>query len=177
MELLRESAKAPTAAQIAERAGYSVRSVFERFSDTSALSLAAFDYVSAQVAKRALPQHVDGDRPTRLRSYVETRALICESWLPLWRVLLGSQSRADHLKALVGRIRDAIVERLKLMYAPELSTLSNPERQELLIALEALIDFESWGQMRERHGLSAEAACRVWIKAIDRLLPPTPSLA
>jgi len=28
--------------------------------------------------------------------------------------------------------------------------------------------------MRERHGLSVEAAREVWINAIDRLLPPTP---
>ena len=28
--------------------------------------------------------------------------------------------------------------------------------------------------MRERHGLSIEAARDVWIAAIDRILPPTP---
>jgi hypothetical protein len=28
--------------------------------------------------------------------------------------------------------------------------------------------------MRERRGLSVEAAREVWINAIDRLLPPTP---
>jgi hypothetical protein len=28
--------------------------------------------------------------------------------------------------------------------------------------------------MREMHGLSFEEACTVWIKAIDRMLPPTP---
>jgi hypothetical protein len=61
-----------------------------------------------------------------------------------------------------------------LMYRPELSTLAEADRTALLITLEALTDFESWGRMRERHGLSVEAARDVWARAIDRLLPPTP---
>jgi hypothetical protein len=71
-------------------------------------------------------------------------------------------------------MRDAIVARLELMYRPELSTLSEAGRKPVLVALEALIDFESWGRLRERHGLSIEAACDIWIAAIDRILPPTP---
>jgi len=60
------------------------------------------------------------------------------------------------------------------MYRPELSTLAEADRTALLITLEAVTDFESWGRMRERHGLSVEAARDVWVSAIDRLLPPTP---
>ena len=60
------------------------------------------------------------------------------------------------------------------MYRPELSTLSEPERQYMLIALEAITDHESWARMRDLHGLSFEDACGVWIEAIDRMLPPTP---
>src|SRR5262245_22116828 len=44
MALVRETRQVPTAAQIAERAGYSVRSIFERFPDLQALRLAATDY-------------------------------------------------------------------------------------------------------------------------------------
>ena len=39
-----KSPQVPTAAQIAERAGYSVRSVFERFPDIHSLQVAAVDY-------------------------------------------------------------------------------------------------------------------------------------
>ena len=60
------------------------------------------------------------------------------------------------------------------MYRPELAGLATEERRDLLIALEALIDFESWGRMREAHGLSFDEACSVWIRMIDRMLPPTP---
>jgi AcrR family transcriptional regulator len=174
LALLRESPEIPTAAEIARRAGYSVRSVFERFDDLLALSFAAADYALAAGLAQATIRDLDGDRATRIRSQVETRAGICEQWLPLWRVLLHNQNESEHLKVRIGRMRDAIWARLALMYRAELGTLPDNERKMLLIALEQLTDFESWGRMRERHGLSVEEACDAWIMAIDRLLPPTP---
>lgn len=172
--LLRKSPQLPTAPQIAKRAGCSTRTVFERFTDLRTLSLAATDYVFSQGMAQAVAQNVDADRQTRLRFQVETRAQICERWLPLWRVLIHDQNESQLLNKRIDRMRDAIVEQLQLMYEPELSTLSELERQQLLIALEAQTDFEAWGRMRERHGLSFEAACDVWINAINRILPPTP---
>ena len=177
LDLLRENPQVPTAADIAKRAGCSVRSLFERFSDLLTFSLAAADYAFAQGAAQAMARNVDGDRQTRLRSQVETRAGVCERWLPLWRALLLHQHKSEQLALRITWMRNAIVRRLELMYRPELSTLPDAERKQILIALEALTDFESWGRMRERHGLSIEAARDAWINAIDRLLPATPSRA
>ena len=174
LALLREGPEIPTAAEIARRAGYSVRSVFERFDDLLALSFAAADYALAAGLAQATIRDVDGDRAARIRSQVETRAGICEQWLPLWRVLQHNQRVSPLLTMRIDRMRDAVWARLMLMYRPELSTLSESDRTALLITLETLTDFESWGRMRERHGLSVEAARDVWAGAIDRLLPPTP---
>jgi AcrR family transcriptional regulator len=174
LELLRESPQVPTAVQIAKRTGCSIRSVFERFADLLTLRLAAADYVFSQGLAQAVVRNTDADRQTRLRTQVETRAEVCERWLPLWRALIHNQGESELLKERIGYVYDLIVGRLQLMYRPELSTLSASEQKQLLVALEALTDFESWGRMRERHALSVEAACDVWINAIDRLLPPTP---
>jgi hypothetical protein len=57
------------------------------------------------------------------------------------------------------------------MYRLELFSLPEPEREQLLIALAALISFESWDQIRHCHNLSMEAAQGVWRSAIDRMLP------
>ena len=174
LALLREEPVMPTAVQIAARAGYSVRSIFERFPDLNALRVAATDYGLAQALALAPPRHVEGDRHTRLKSQVETRAFTCERGLGLWRVLLDSQGESDELKQRVRLARDRTVERLELMYRPELATLPEDERKQLLIALEALTDMESWARMRDFHALSFEEACTVWIEAIDRMLPATP---
>jgi AcrR family transcriptional regulator len=171
--LVREDPRLPTAVQIAERAGYSVRSVFERFPDLNALRVAATDYALAQAAALAPARHVDGDRATRVDSQVDTRAQTCERGIRLWRVLMNSQEDSEELRIRVRRAREATIARLELMYKPELSTLSAGDRRDLVIALEALTDIESWARMREQHGMSYDEAKGVWIHAIDRLLPPT----
>jgi AcrR family transcriptional regulator len=176
LALLRENpvTPMPTAARIAERAGYSVRSIFERFPDLNKLRAAAADYQLAQAAALAPPRNIDGDRPTRIKSQVETRAGTCERGVALWRVLVFSVDQDEDLKQRLRIARERTVERMEIMYRPELSTLSERDRKYMLIALEAITDIESWARMRELYGLSFEEACAVWIRAIDRMLPPTP---
>ena len=173
LELLNEGPEAPTAAQIAKRAGYSLRSIFERFDDLPALTIAAADYAFAGVMARALYQDRSGIRAERVRSHVERRSAICERWLTLWRVLLQHQRDSELVGARISRIRDVTWMGLAHNYRAELADLPEVDRTVLLIALEQLTDFESWGRMRERHGLSVEEARHAWITAIDRLLPPT----
>jgi AcrR family transcriptional regulator len=174
LALLRRYPKMPTAAEIAEEAGLSVRSVFERFADLNALTLATADYALAQAAAEASARDVDADRQTRIRSHVAVRAAACERWLPLWRVLVATQEQFAELRPRVALTRQANIVRMRLMYGPELAMLEEAVREEMLVALAALISFESWDQMRDCHGLSAEAAQSAWRTAIDRMLPQAP---
>ena len=176
LDLIREnpSVPMPTAAEIAARAGYSVRSIFERFPDLHTLRVAAADDSLAHAAALAPARDVDGDRGTRIRSQVETRAGTCERGVALWRALLFNVDENDALKARVKLARDRTIARMELMYRQELSVLSPTERRNLLIALEAVTDIESWARMRDMYGLSFAEACSVWIRVIDRMLPTTP---
>ncbi|HYD05804.1 MAG TPA: hypothetical protein VEC60_08760, partial [Reyranella sp.] len=152
LALLRESPKPPTASQIADRAGYSVRALFERFPDLLTLSLAAADLAFTQAIAQAVIRNAAGDRGTRIRAQVEARARICEEWLPLWRALVLNQHLSEELQSRIRRIRDALMARLELMYRPELEALDAVGRRRTLIALEAITDFESWARMRETAG-------------------------
>ncbi len=172
MQLVREHRQVPTAVQIAERAGYSVRSIFERFPDLDALRLAATDQAIAEGRAQGALQDLDADRATRVRSHVETRGRGCESWLPLWRVLSTGQS--SELRERIRLVRQLVTMRLEFMFKRELSTLSDADRRKTLLALEAITVYESWGRMRELYCLSCEQACASWIRVIDSLLPPTP---
>lgn len=174
LALLRENPAIPTAAQVAERAGYSVRSIFERFPDLHALRIAATDYAFSLANNQSATTGFEGDRQTRIKLHVEMRAHICTQWLPLWRALNVNKGESKELEMRIQVIRGAIVNRIELMYRPELSILKEPERRQTVLAIEALIDFESWARMLEFFGLSFEEGCTVWIRAIDRLLPPTP---
>lgn len=154
-----------------------MRSVFERFPDLHALRVAATDYAFTQGTAQAVARDFSGDRQTRIRSHVQTRAWICEQWLPLWRALNANQGDSGELKTRIQLIRQAILKRIELMYQAELSTLEETDRRQTMIAIESLIDFESWARMRDFSGLSVEEASEVWVSAIDRLLPPTPGEA
>lgn len=177
VDLLREDPSVPTAAQIARRAGVSVRSVFERFSDLHELRVAAADHSLHQATALATAGDLQGDRATRLKNHVERRGAVCEAWLPLWRAVMVNKGESPELNNRVLLARQAIVRRIEMMYRPELSTLPEEQRRRLVIVLEALIDFESWARMREDKGLSIAEACEVWTKAINRLLPPTPPVS
>jgi len=174
LELLARNVRAPTASQIARQAGYSVRSIFERFSDLRALGLAATDHAIAVGQAEAVARDVDGDRSTRINSHVQIRARACEKWLPLWQALVDTQDKMAELKARMAAIRQGNLDRLELMYGPELSVLAEPERGQLLLSLGALTSFESWNLMRHDYGMSAEDAEAAWRNTIDRVLPPTP---
>lgn len=173
--LLREHGRMPTAAEIAARAGYSVRSIFERFTDLDALSLATADYAIALGQAQAEPRDVGGDRAARIRSHVHTRAQACEKWLPLWRILTAKpvEEQVSDIRARVLAVRRANVERLELMYRPELTTLDPKERETLVLALATLTSFEGWGALRDDFGLPWDSALDVWASAIDRMLPST----
>ena len=113
--------------------------------------------------------HVDGDRPTRIQSHVETRARLRKMAATVARH--RQRGSGAELRTRVVLVRLANIERMKLMYRLELFSLPEPERDQLLIALAGLISFESWDQLRHCYGLSMEAGLDVWRSAIDRMLP------
>jgi AcrR family transcriptional regulator len=177
LALLRESPHIPTAVSIAQRAGYSVRSIFERFPDLHALRVAATDHAMTQVSVQVAGRPVTGGRAERLRAHVQTRGQVCEEWLPLWRALNANQGDSTDLKQRIRLIREMVIRRLEEVYAPELATLGELERRQTVLALEALVDFESWARLREHFALPFAEACGVWIRALDRLLPETPPVS
>jgi AcrR family transcriptional regulator len=171
LSLVLETHARPVVTDVAARAGCSARSIFVRFETLDGLALATIDYVLESLAQLPSSLVVEGDRHDRIHSQVRVRAHNCETWLPLWRLVLRADSDSKALHARIERVRQLVRERLELVYRPELAILSEQRRQTILIALEALTDFECWGRMRERHKLSVDEACAIWCEAIDQLLP------
>ena len=169
-----EKKRIPTTVEVASRAGVSQRSLFERFGSLGALGLAAFDYILEHRPSTPTGDLVKADRQTRIRFQIGVRGRACETWLPVWRLVVRAQGTSQALEQRVEEVRALTRDRLELMYRPELDTLAAPARNAVLIALEALTDWTCWGRMREHYGLSFDQACNAWIEAIERLLPPTP---
>lgn len=174
LELLREGNPNPRVDEIAKRAGCVSRSIYDHFVTVKGLHGAAAEH-AMNLANALVPlAKADDDRPMRIRAQVHTRAGTCERTLHLWRLLHAGQTSSPGMRDKVTVARKLFGLGLEAIYRPELASLAATERRKLLVTLEALTDFESWGLMREYHEMSFEAACDVWIGAIDRLLPPTP---
>ncbi|MFO1159524.1 MAG: TetR/AcrR family transcriptional regulator [Reyranellaceae bacterium] len=168
---LLQQGKDPTANEIADHAGCSVRSVFERFHDMVALRTAAADYALAEVITTAPTSADQTDRPGRVGSHIALHAGTCEQIMALWRTLLVHQDESEHLRQRIVEARASAQVRTELAFAPELESLPPERRHERLMVIESLLDFDQWLLMREHHGLSFDESCEVWIAAVDRLLP------
>ncbi|MFO1080543.1 MAG: TetR/AcrR family transcriptional regulator [Reyranellaceae bacterium] len=169
IDLAREQEQMPTAAEVAARAGTSLRSIFQRFPSMADVGLAAFDHVLEQPILPPPAEVLRGDRATRIAFHVGFRGSICETWIPVWRVV--TQARCDEMAKRVEILRGRTRERVSLLFARELEPLGSPQRTAILIAMEAVTDFDSWGRMRKDYGLSFDEAKDVWRETIDRILP------
>jgi hypothetical protein len=171
LDLVQAKRIKPATAEVAARAGCSIRSVFERFHTIEALELAALDHLIVELELIAPDMQFGGDRQARIGAYVRMRATKCETWFVHWRVLRGSdlpsEARITRLAAVRQRDRDCILA----AYDAELSAVDEVSRRNIVIALQGLTEFESWGLMRDAYGLSLDEGCKVWAEAIDRLLP------
>jgi AcrR family transcriptional regulator len=165
------SPRMPTAAEIAERAGCSLRSVFERFPDLLNLQVAAASHALDQVAALAPPPLLDADRNARIEHQVQMRAQLCEIWGRLWRSLLVNRGDSEELRQKISNFQELRISRLEVAFSPELAILPDEERRRILIALALLTDVSNWQCMREFLGLSIENSRAVWSESLQRLLP------
>jgi hypothetical protein len=174
LQLLIEGNPGPSVAETARKVRCAVRSIYERFTTINELHGAAAEYAIAQARALVPLINIDADRPTRITEQVTSHAGTCEHMLRFWRFLIAGQNTSPRLRVEVKIARNMLAQRLEMTYRPEVSTLATAERRKLLVTLEALLDFEAWGLMRDHHDMSFEDACNIWIDAVDRLLPRTP---
>jgi AcrR family transcriptional regulator len=168
------SPRMPTAAEIAERAGSSLRSVFGRFPDLHNLQVAATIHAIDRVAALTPTPLLGTDRKARIEHHVETRANLCEIWGRLWRSLLVNRGDSDELRQKISEFQELRLRQLEVAFRPDLATLSDVDLRQTLVAVLLLTDASSWNYMRELLGLSVDEARAVWVASIQRLLPSTP---
>ena len=171
IDIVESTGREPLAAEIAERVGCSLRTVFERFGSLTGLALAVFDSILEQNVTVSLDHLAGQGREERIAGYITVRAGVCERWYPLWRVLMRSAHDCPDLDDRLDTVRKRTRQRIEKAFADELSGLRETTRAALLIALESVLDFGVWGRMRHRQGLSVEQAKAVWVEGMNTLLP------
>ncbi len=168
--LLNRGVLTPTAAQIAEGAGVSVRSVFQHFDDLDALHLE----LAAEQARRVLPlldpPESTGSLDERIDDLVERRAELFEFITPV-RHAIGSRAHTSTVvRSRIDELSSALCTQVEACFAPELSALDPEERRRTVHALDVIAGFETWDQLRVFRSLPRAAAASTVATMLVRML-------
>lgn len=169
LDLLTEGAPRPTAKEIADRAGVSVRSIFQHFEDLEALRT---DVVRMQGERiRPMIGELDDTGPldARIAALVVQRVRLYEHIAPLRRSVAGIE-RTGAVRAGIDEMHARLRRQLSAQFAAELKAMPRPQSTAVLSAADALTSFEAWDQLRSIQGLTPDGSERILRVALARLL-------
>lgn len=171
LELFAEGMLQPGAAEVAERSGVSLRSVYRYFDDGDALIRAA---VARSIEKVRplfeLDRLGEGPLPERVERIVAGRVHLHGEVAPMVRATLQRAPTNAILRETHERNLAALRRQVEAMFAPELTALSAAERRAVTPGVDLLLGFESFDQLRRIRGLSPAETRRVLHTALGRLL-------
>jgi TetR/AcrR family transcriptional regulator, regulator of autoinduction and epiphytic fitness len=160
----------PSVEDIAARAGVSARSIFQHFGDRETLLRAVGMRQTERVSQ--IVEHLSDTGPfdERLEAFVEQRARVLEFITPVRRSALLNEpfSEGSHVGLQAFRaFKRAEAERV---FGPELDAHPAAEREEVVRALGAVTDWNTWEALRAHQGLSVADARAVMRRTIGALL-------
>ncbi|MEQ1753153.1 MAG: TetR/AcrR family transcriptional regulator [Micropepsaceae bacterium] len=163
--LVREGDMSPSAAQVAERAGVGLRTVFRHFEEMEVLYREMAEVIAAKVMPLVRKPYTKAAWRDRLLELVERRIEIHEEIMPL--KIAGSVLRFRS-KFLMDDYR----AHLKLERESLESILPDSVKkdQTLFRAVEMVTSFQAWRRLRQDQDLSVSDARKVMLKLIDGTL-------
>jgi AcrR family transcriptional regulator len=164
LDLIDEGDLRPPAADVARRAGVSLRSVYQHFDDLETLFQVAGERHRQRFAHLEPLPDLPEELGPRVAAYVAHRAHWMEAVSPMARAAAlqapFSAAIAARQAAARARHRDALAS----AFAPELERMADHER--LLHGLEVAASWSTWEHLRGGAGLSPVEAAGV----VERLL-------
>ena len=159
----------PTAPRVAERAGVSLRTVWQQFADMEALLVEANRRDNEIM--RSLIHQIAPDQPlaTRVAEFTAQRARIFEQMTPSWRAARLYEPFSAELTRNKVRTLAMGKARLEKVFARELAELAGAKRQRLLDGLHAVSIWSFWESLRTELNLDpgqAEALIRTNFAAL-----------
>jgi AcrR family transcriptional regulator len=168
--LIEEMQALPKVAEVALRAGVSVRSVFQHFQEVETLFLAAFDEILADVQREWRAVEPVGPLADRIATMIDRRAAVCERVLPVRVAAIPIEGASPAIAERANAARGQVRQYIEHAFRPELDRLASSERRPLVDALRATFDWDMWMNMRRFHGLSVEDAKAVWHRIVTGLI-------
>ncbi|HEY3834729.1 MAG TPA: TetR/AcrR family transcriptional regulator [Acidimicrobiia bacterium] len=170
LDLLRDGNLRPTAKEIAERAGTSLRSVYVHFDDLEDLFTAAAGRAIGRIAglMEAIPS--TGPFEARLDAFVSQRARVYEALGEVRHAAALQEPFSPGLAQLLSHGRRRARHEFESVFAPELEALPAGERAAVTAACDALASAATWDHWRHQQDHDVDAACAALRLGLHRIL-------
>jgi AcrR family transcriptional regulator len=170
LTLIDEGHLRPTAREVSERAGVSLRSVFQHFADLESLFAAAADLQIERLQPYFARIPLDGPFGERLEQFVESRGRVMERITPVRRAALLHERFSEEVAGRLRWVRDLFRAEVARVFSREVAGYPSGERQELVAALTVCTAWTAWETLRAHNNLSEAEAKEVMARTIRALL-------
>ena len=168
LDLLAEGELRPTAQQVAERSGVSLRSIFRIFDDVESLHAAACARQVTRVRHLFVDVPAEGSLSDRITAFVEINRRMYESVAPVRRAALRVAQESSAVRETLARARVWARAEAERVFADELATTDRSTLDNVELAL----SFEAWDQLRTAQGLSPSRTAASVAHLLHALLDP-----
>ncbi len=170
LALLDEGRLRPTAAEIAERAGVSERSVFQHFPDREALLEAVAREQYERVVPTIRPVDPSLSLPERVDEFVAQRCTTFEKGAGVRRAALLMESESDVVAGWLTTVRRAGAAEVERVFRRELEATPPDGREPLRAALVAACAWGTFEALRFHQGLSVRPTREAMRTLVARLV-------
>ena len=168
LDLLNEGVVRPTAQQVAERSGVSLRSIFRIFDDVESLNAAACARQVTRVRHLFVDVPAEGTLDARIDQVITINGRLYESIAPVRRAALRAAPESAAVQETLARARGWVRAEVERVFAEELATAG----RDAVAAVELALSFEGWDHLRSAQGLSPTRTAGAVSRVLHSLLAP-----
>jgi AcrR family transcriptional regulator len=148
LALLGHGVAQPTAQQIADESGVSLRSIFRIFDDIEAVHATAVATQAERIASLLVPLDVDGPVDQRITGLVDSRLHVFDNIAAVRRYAIRLAPTSPRIAAELDRSTAFFRSQVADVFAIELGQLDSDARTVLLDALDVTLGFETYDALR-----------------------------
>jgi AcrR family transcriptional regulator len=160
----------PTAPRIADRAAVSVRSVFQHFDDLEGLYAAVADRLVERLAHLTLTVDPTAPLARRLPEVVRQRAILLEAITPIRQAAAVHAPFSEEVRTRLRAGHAFLRSEIERLFATELDAHPPAERATLLDALDTMLSWPSWDNLRSLNDRSEDEAAAVLAMMVSSVL-------
>ena len=168
LDLLNDGVSRPTAQQVAEKSGVSLRSIFRIFDDVETLHATAAAKQQDRVRHLFVNVDPQGALADRVDAIARVTAGVYASVAPVRRAGLRAAPESSVLRLELDRARDWLRREIDRVFDTELSAVDDDGIT--YAAVEATLSFEAWDQLRAGQAMTATRAQAVTTRTLLALL-------